>query len=217
MAKKNTLRETKVVTGNVIIVFPQLFEPRAVEEGGEKKYSARLIIPKSDKRTIMRIKQARQNAIENGLERHWNGKKPKKFEVKELLDGDEFNEERVGDGEEPRPEMVDAYYLNVNSKLKPEVVKPVGKTPEGRVKFAPIEDEDEIYPGVIARASINFYCYNLTSSKGVTAGLNSVVKVMDGDFLGSGRTSASADFADEDFDIDGLDADEDEDVDLDLD
>lgn len=54
---------TKVITGKVRFSYLHVWEPAAISEGGEKKYSASLIIPKSDTKTIESIKTAIQNAL----------------------------------------------------------------------------------------------------------------------------------------------------------
>jgi len=46
---------TKVVTGKVRFSYVNVFEPRAMQEGGDKKYSVLLLIPKTDKVTIKKM------------------------------------------------------------------------------------------------------------------------------------------------------------------
>ena len=203
-----TQKDTKVITGDVRLVFPELFTPKAFEEGDDPTYSVRILISKSDVKTVKAIERAKKAALAQGKEKLFSGKLPRNFQEKELIDGDVYNQELIDDGEEPRPELEGHYFMNVNAKSAPGVVKPVGKDENGKTKFDPITDESEIYSGVYARVSMNWYCYDGKKSKGVTAGLNNVVKIMDGDYLG-GRSSAASDFADEDFDIGDLDDDED--------
>lgn len=66
-----------------------------------------------------------------------------------------------------------------------------------------IFDHSEVYSGVYARASVNFYAYNVNGSRGIACGLNHLQKVRDGEPFG-GRSRAQDDFA-------GLDDDDDED------
>jgi len=192
---------TKVITGNVRLQFPNLFVARAIEEGDDPVFGTRILIPKSDTKTIKAMERAKKAAIEQGLESKFSGKKPRNFKDKELIDGDEYNQERIEDGEDVRPELEGHYFMNVSCKTAPGVVKAIGKDSNGKLKTAPIEDESEIYSGVYARVSLNWFCYKGAKASGVTAGLNNVLKVMDGDYLG-GRSSASSDFADEDIDLD---------------
>ncbi|MDB1768752.1 DUF2815 family protein, partial [Eggerthella lenta] len=65
----------------------------------------------------------------------------------------------------------------------------------------PIIDRSEVYSGVYARVSINFYAFNSNGNKGIACGLGNIQKIRDGEPLG-GRTNAADDFAtdvDDDF------------------
>ena len=62
----NEVQLTKVVTGKVRFSYLHVWEPTAIEEGQDKKYSVSLIIPKSDKDTLLRIKKAIEAATEAG-------------------------------------------------------------------------------------------------------------------------------------------------------
>ncbi|HDT7288916.1 TPA: DUF2815 family protein, partial [Enterococcus faecalis] len=90
---------------------------------------------------------------------------------------------------EERPEFENAMFINVSSKTKPQVVKR-----EDGV-LVKTDDPDEVYSGVYAIASINFYAYSTAGNKGVTAGLNNILTLCKGDFLG-GRANAESDFGD---------------------
>ncbi|MNI90652.1 hypothetical protein D3C73_1482000 [compost metagenome] len=57
--------------------------------------------------------------------------------------------------------------------------------------------------------SINFYLFDTKGNKGIAAGLNNIVKVQDGDFLG-GRSSVNDDFAGEEFDAEIVDISDDD-------
>ena len=47
---------TQITTGKVRFSYCNLFTPRAVQEGATPKYSVTLLIPKSDKATMQKIK-----------------------------------------------------------------------------------------------------------------------------------------------------------------
>lgn len=189
---------TKVITGKVRLSYCHIFEPRPDDDGNEK-YSCSILIPKSDKETLRKIKAAVDAAVELGKSK-WGGKVPANLK-KPLRDGDE---------ERPDDEAYAGhYFLNATSKNKPGIAKPVGKGPDGKVKFQEITDSTEVYSGCYAKVSINFYPYDAKGNRGVAAGLNNVVKVQDGEFLG-GRASIHDDFADENFD-DVVDISDDED------
>jgi hypothetical protein len=49
----------------------------------------------------------------------------------------------------------------------------------------PIEDEEDFYSGCYARAAVSFFTYDRNGNKGVSVGVTSVVKIKDGEHLGS--------------------------------
>jgi len=189
---------TKVITGKVRLSYAHIWEPQSID-GGEEKYSCSILIPKSDKETLRKIKAAVDAAVELGKSK-WGGKVPANLK-KPLRDGDE---------ERPDDEAYAGhYFLNATSKTRPGIAKPIGKGPDGKMKFQEITDSTEVYSGCYAKVSLNFYPFDAKGNRGVAAGLNNVVKVQDGDFLG-GRSSVNDDFADENFD-DVVDISDDED------
>ena len=174
--KPTTASDTKVITGEVRFSYAHVFKPAAVEDGADEKYSVSLIIKKSDKKTIALVQKAIKAATEAGKGAKWGGKLPPKLKLP-LRDGDE---------ERPDDEVyADCFFLNATSKTKPGVVD--------RFK-QPITDEEQFYSGCYGIASLNFYAFDTKGNKGVACGLNNLMKVRDGDYLG-GRASAESDFA----------------------
>lgn len=49
---------TQITTGRVRFSYVNAFTPRAAQEGAQLKYSVTLLIPKTDKNTIAKIKAA---------------------------------------------------------------------------------------------------------------------------------------------------------------
>lgn len=196
MANDNTA--TKVITGTVRLSYCHVFEPQSID-GGEAKYSTAILIPKSDKETLRKIKAAVDAAKEIGKSK-WGGKIPANCKTP-LRDGDE---------ERPDDEAYAGhYFLNASSKNQPGIAKPIGKGADGKTKFQEITDSTEVYSGCYAKVSLNFFPFDAKGNRGVAAGLNNVVKVQDGEFLG-GRSSVNDEFADEEFD-DAVGNDDDED------
>lgn len=180
---------TKVITGKVRLSYVHIFEPQP-DDQGKDKYSTAILIPKSDKETLRKIKAAVDAAIELGKSK-WGGKVPANLK-KPLRDGDE---------ERPDDEAYAGhYFLNASSVNKPGIAKPIGKGSDGKTKFQEITDSTEVYSGCYAKVSINFYPFDAKGNRGIAAGLNNVVKVQDGEFLG-GRANVNDEFADEDFDV----------------
>ena len=179
MEKKNN---TKVVTGTVRLSYEHVWEPSSIN-GGEEKYSASLIIPKSDKATVNAIQKAVDAAIEEGLAK-FGGKKPNKAAIKLPL--------RDGDAEREDEAYQNSFFVNANSRTAPQIVDR---------SVQPILDRNEVYSGCYIRASISFYAFNSNGNKGIACGLNNIQKIRDGEPLG-GRTNAADDFTtveDEDF------------------
>lgn len=166
---------TKVVTGKVRFSYLHVWEPTAIEEGQDKKYSVSLIIPKSDKATIAKINKAIEAAKEAGKAK-LGGKIP--ANLKPPM--------RDGDLERPDDEAyAGCFFLNSNCKTKPGIVDKNTNT---------IMNQDELYSGCYGRASVTFYAFNTSGNKGIACGLNNLMKLEDGENLG-GRSSAESDFA----------------------
>lgn len=83
----NDFRETKVVVGPARFSYLHVWEPVAIGEGAEKKYSVSLIIPKSDAKSVGLVKAAIQNALNAGIGSKFGGKKPAAYK-NPLRDGD---------------------------------------------------------------------------------------------------------------------------------
>lgn len=171
---------TKVVTGKVRFTFVNVFEPKAMNEGDQPKYSVCILIPKTDTTTIEKINKAIECAKQAGKAKlaDKNGKIPANVKSP-LRDGDV---EREDD-----PSFEGCYFINAKSSYKPGVVDR---------NLQDILDRDEVYSGCYGRASLNFYAYNV-QSKGIAAGLNNLQKLEDGEHL-AGAASAASDFAEDD-------------------
>ena len=180
--RKNTM-SIKVITGKVRASFVHVFEPQSIN-GSEPKYSCSLIIPKSDTVTIGKIREAIEQAKQEGVPK-WGGKIPPNLKLP-LRDGDA---ERADEA----PEYEGMYFLNCNSTQKPGIVDK---------DLNEILDPDEVYSGCWGRASINFFPFNTNGNKGIGVGLNNIQKLKDDDRLGAARASAESDFGGDDFEDD---------------
>jgi len=146
--------------------------------GSDPKFSVSVIIPKSDKKTIKKINDVIQQAIQENKDK-FGGKIPSN--LKTPL--------RDGDADRPDDEAyADSYFINANSKIKPGIVD---------ADLSPIMDQSEFYSGCYGRVSLTFYGFNVNGNKGIAAGLQNIMKTSDGEPLG-GRSSAEDDFSDED-------------------
>ncbi|MBW8383978.1 MAG: DUF2815 family protein [Youngiibacter sp.] len=173
---------TLVITGKARLTFPHLFTPYAKELGQEAKYSVTILVPKSDVLTRQKIDAAIMAATQAGIAKSWNGVKPPILATP-VHDGDGV---RPSDGQPFAPECKGHWVFTASSKQQPQVVD---------TGLNPIMAQSEIYSGVYARVSVNFFPYNASGKKGIGCGLNNVQKLEDGEPLG-GRTTALSDFGD---------------------
>jgi len=173
----------KVITGKCRASYANLNEPKSIN-GGKPKYSVSIIIPKSDTVTLKKIEAAINAAYSEGEGKlKGNGKTvPTLASLKTPL--------RDGDVERPDDEAyADSFFVNANSDTAPGIVDRDRN---------PIMERSEIYSGIYARFSINFYAFNTNGNKGIACGLNNVQKLSDGIPLG-GKSKPEDDF-DSDYD-----------------
>lgn len=183
-----------VKTKLVRFAFCHLAEPHAFADGQEAKYSVNALIDKEDKETLNRILKGYQEAVQEGVEKFGASFKAKATQLKRipgtkeglLIDCD-AEEKYAGS-----PEFKNKYMLAVKSN-KPVSVgyRKNGVTYAYSSKEAIMED---VYSGCYGAVSFNFYPFNKVGI-GIAAGLNSVLKVKDGEPLG-GHSSVTADFGD---------------------
>lgn len=172
---------TKVITGpKTRWSYANVWNPKSIN-GSTPKYSVSLIVPKSDTKTVNKIKAAIKEAYEEGLSKlKGNSKSAPALSILKtpLRDGDL---ERPDD-----PVYKNAYFINANATMAPGIVD------KDRQE---IIEHSEVYSGVYGRASITFYAFNSNGNKGIACGLNNLQKIADGEPLGS-RKRAEDDFAD---------------------
>ena len=173
---------TKVITGpETRWSYANVWDAKSIN-GGAPKFSVSLIIPKSDTKTVEKIKAAIRAAYEEGQSKlKGNGKSVPALSVIKtpLRDGDT---ERSDD-----PSYAGCYFINANSSAAPGIVD---------ADRQPILDRSEVYSGVYGRASISLYAFNSNGNRGIACGLNNLQKIKDGEPLG-GKSRAEDDFATE--------------------
>jgi len=172
---------TKVLTGEVRLSYQNLITPRSAQPGGEAKYSVTLLIPKTDAATVNDINNSIKAAYEDGVSKKWGGAHPQPKII--LHDGDGLRPNGLPFGDECKGH----YVITASSKNKPQVVG----IDNINCELAP----NDIYSGIYARVTVNFFPYDTAGSKGVGCGLGNVMKTRDGEPL-AGGASAASDFAD---------------------
>lgn len=179
---KNNMNPTKVVTGTCTFSYLNCWDAKSIN-GSTPKYSVSLIIPKSDVKTVEKIRAAIRAAYEEGQSKlRGTGRTvPALSSLKTPL--------RDGDAERPDDEdYKNSWFVNANSVTPPGIVD---------ADCRPILERSEMYSGVKGRASVNLYAYNVNGNRGIACGLNNLQKLYDGEPLG-GRSRAEEDFADGD-------------------
>lgn len=164
--------------------FVQVWEPKAMEEGGAPKYSVQVVIPKTNTQLIEACKKAIETAKADGVKRGmYNNAATNNAAFRAgLRDGDQEAAEKE-DGS--RDYLKDCVFFNASSAAdrQPKVVDS---------KLHPIMRRDDFYSGCFGIADINFYPFKWGKG-GVAAGLNSIMKTDDGERL-DGRLSAEQAF-----------------------
>ncbi len=162
------------VTVRAVLSYVQVFEPyRDPKKPEDKpKYKCLLLIDKSDKASVSKIKGAIKTVEAKMILEKYAGKAPKKAIPNTFNDGDEDKE-----GEE----YENRFYINVSKTVKPIIVDR---------RRNPITDPEEIYSGCVANVAIDFYYYWREDAKGITASLEAIQKVSDGEALGASRVRA---------------------------
>ena len=170
---------TKVMTKEVRLSYCHLVEPYAnpQQPGAKPKYSVTLLIPKTDTATKADIDAAMKAAYEQGVADKWKGARPQMVNAL-IYDGDGVKRDGTPFGDECKG----CWVLSARTNKKPQVVHVSNPT----VELAPTD----IYSGMYARVSIDFYPYS-GQQKGVAAGLSNVFKTRDGEPLSGGASAAS--------------------------
>lgn len=176
-------KETQAVLGEARLSYVNLLEPVDRNNTGNPKYSVTLLIPK-DSPSVARMRQAIDNAINEGVTTKFGGQKPANPNVP-VHDGDG---NRPG-GEPFGPECAGCYVVTAtcSEKYPPQIVAGHDKHPAM---------PQEVYSGAYGYASVNFAPYNFNGRKGVGCYLNNVLISRDGEPLGGKKATAEEDFKD---------------------
>jgi len=172
---------TKVLTGEVRLSYVHLTQPRAAQQGDVEKYSTTLLIPKTDTATYENILASIEAAAAEAMGKLWSGVRPPVMPIP-LHDGDGVR----ANGTLFAPECKGHWVMAAGTKQMPQVVH------QNDIK-TPLAPQD-IYSGMYARVTVNFFGYLSNGKKGIGCGLGNVMKTRDGETL-AGGASASVDFA----------------------
>lgn len=172
----------KVLTPECRLSYANLVTPKAPinNPGAEPKYSVTLLIPKSTN-IIDELRASENAAAEDAVNTKWKGVRPAKLESV-IHDGDGVRPS----GEPFGAECKGCWVITASSKSKPYVCG----ADNINCELAPTD----IYSGMYARVTINFYGYFAAGRRGVGCGLRGVMKTRDGEPL-SGAVVTASEFA----------------------
>jgi hypothetical protein len=200
MAKNSA---TRMITGKVRASYFYGITPAndKDDDGNETIwYRTQIIINKSDKDTLTRMKACIEAAMLEAVAKKWNGVKPAKLALP-LRDGDK---ETTEDGEPLDPAVYGGkWFMNIKTKDKPGVLGPDQEPPYlrdagGNPRVDPqqggfLYDPQAIVSGDFIRVSLNFYGYAVKGKKGISGGLNNIQLISKGTPLGN-KSRAEDDF-----------------------
>ncbi|MBD5312479.1 MAG: DUF2815 family protein [Bacteroides sp.] len=184
--KQAVQTQTSVKFGPVRLAFVHLLKPRKFDDRAaddKARYEAVALIPKTEKTTLNAIAAALEAAKQEGLSDKWGGRLPDTWN-RCIKDGDTGNyAEYEG--------FAGHFALSMSSKRRPEIFD---------LAKNDLTDDSEVYSGIWAMIDANFFAFATKVNKGVSCGLNAVMKVADGPRMGGsgGGTESfdSYDFSD---------------------
>lgn len=148
---------------------------------GEAKFSATILVPKSNTQAKAIIDQAIAAAIDAGVSSKWNNVRPPQPAIC-VHDGDGV---RPSDGQAFGEECKGCWAFTASAKADhpPFVVD---------AQVQPIIDPTKVYSGMWGNVSVSFFAYNSAGKKGIGCGLNGLQKTRDGDPLSARVTAQDA-------------------------
>lgn len=166
---------TTIAVGPIRFSYLNLWEPKAIQEGQDPKFSVSAIIPKSDKALIKKIENAIEAAKQLGKDTKFKGKIPAMLKLP-LRDGDLERE----DDEAYKNSM----FFNANNSVRPGAVDQSRNV---------ITDRDELQSGDYGYVNVSFYAYTTGGKPGIGVSFNHIMKTKTGERL-SGKVSIDSAF-----------------------
>lgn len=171
-----------VVLTNVRLSYVHLDKPYTGTNGAqEPKYSATILVPKSDPRNKQRIDAAIAAAVARAREKYGNG-----FPATPKISVHDGDGARPSDNQPFGDECKGMWVFTASSKQQPDMRDEYGQK---------LLDMSQVYSGVWAHVGITFFGYNAPQNKGIGVGLETLMKARDDEPLGGVRASADDDFA----------------------
>lgn len=177
------MENTSIVLQHVRLSYVHILKPYARDPKSDAKYQTTILVPKSDTNAKAMIDAAIEGAKRNGLANKWQGAMPQRVPTP-IWDGDGLTQ----NGNEFGPECKGHWVFTASSPAD----KPI-EVVDANVQ--PILRVTDVYSGMYANVSVNFFAYNYQGKKGIGCGLGPVQKVADGEPLGGQAPSAKSIFS----------------------
>ncbi len=193
MAEKKDMQSAKISMKRIRISFPQIFEPKPFEEGGEPKFSCAYLLDKRKQRVLIKEVEKHMNALIKSV---W-GKRPTKLKNFIFADGDEMADDN---------EMYDGHrgysVINASGRNRPLLMD---------ADMVPVTKEDNpFYAGCYCNVTIHLYAFDNKYGKGVCASLRALQWIADGEALADAFVDPDTEF--DDFEAAGGEDEDGEDV-----
>lgn len=169
----------------VRLSFENLLVPRAQDatKPEEKTFSTAILIPKTDTATLDAIRAAITEAMEDGVVKKWNGKRPAQLR-NPLRDGDE---KYLKDGVTKDKTYAGMFFINAKGpyggKNQPILLNKNAQQ---------TSSASDIYSGVWGQVKLTFFPYENSGNRGVGAGIATFLSHGEGEALSSADTVESA-------------------------
>lgn len=170
-----------IVLTNVRLSYTHLDQPYSQSSDNTPKYSAVVLVPKSDPANRAKIDAAIRAATEKARVKYGQA-----FPAQPKISVHDGDGVRPSDGQPFGEECRGCWVFTASSKTRPSIV-------DGNLQ--PILDPTQLYSGIYANVGVTFFGYNAPQNKGIGVALDNVQKVSDGEPLGGARASAEDDFA----------------------
>ena len=163
-----------IMIKNARLSFPEIWTPKAFNEGQAPKFSCNLLLDKEgDKAQIVSFKKAIKEAALAGF----NGEIPAGLKI------------CIGDGKEKSYDGYEnAMYISCASRLRPQVID--------RDRTPLVEEDGRPYAGCYVNAAISLWVMDNKWGKRIACNLNALQFVKDGETFGAGGIKTETVFDD---------------------
>jgi len=183
-----------IIAGPFRLAFPEVFTPKAGVEGGKEKFSINMLFPKDCSPLIPSMPSEGINALRKlalaAIKQTWGEDKskwPANFKNLDPKTATDVKGFPVRDGDLVSWDgFAGNLFARASSQFQPGLVNS---------KLQPIISQSEVYGGLICRAQVNAYTYDVSGNRGVSFGLTNLqVLKDDGISFGAGKADAASAF-----------------------